>query len=111
MEHGFDPHDELGHSHSVTSATNPAGLNFMGFADARVDRLLDEGIATYDQRERARIYRQLQRLIADEHPVLFGWSPRIHEALDARLGLVDGDLDLSSRQWYWELEKLVLRDG
>ena len=108
--HGFDPHDPLFHSRSATSAEQPEGVNFMGFSDPRVDELIDQGIATYDQRERARIYRELQELIAEERPVLFGWAVRIREALDARIGLTDGELNLSSRQWPWELEKLVLSE-
>jgi ABC-type oligopeptide transport system substrate-binding subunit len=83
----------------------------MGFSNPRVDELLDQGIATYDRRERARIYRELQELLAEEHPVLFGWAAGIQEALDARIGLTDGELNLSSRQWFWQLEKLVLREG
>lgn len=109
--HGFDPHDLLFHSSSVTSPEQPVAPNFMGFSNPEVDALLDEGIATYDQRERARIYREFQQVLAEERPVLFGWALRIHEALDARLGLTEGEPNLSSRQWFWELEKLVLRDG
>jgi peptide/nickel transport system substrate-binding protein len=109
--HNLDPHDELWHSQSVTSEEQPQNFNFMGFSNPRVDELLDQGIATYDQRERARIYRELQEAIAEDRPVLFGWSARIQEALDARIGLTDGELNLSSRQWFWQLEKLVLREG
>jgi ABC-type transport system substrate-binding protein len=108
--HGLDPHDPLWHSRSISSPENPAGLNFMGFSDPRVDALLDEGIATYDRRERARIYRTFQRLLAEQHAVLFGWASRVYEAVDARLTSIDGELDLSSSQWFWQLEKLVLRD-
>ena len=109
--HGFDPHDELWHSRSASSVEQPRGFNFMGFSNPRVDELLDQGLATYDQRERARIYRELQDLLAEERPVLFGWAARIQEALDARIGLTEGEINLSSRQWFWQLEKLVLRDG
>jgi ABC-type transport system substrate-binding protein len=108
--HGFDPHDELWHSHSVSSPANPHGLNFMGFESNQVDDLLDRGLATYDQRERARIYRELQLVLAEEKPVLFAWSYRAHEALDARIGSTGGDLQLSSREWPWEWEKLILRE-
>ena len=107
--HGFDPHDDLWHSRSVTSADQPVGPNFMGFMNPQVDALLEAGITTYDQRDRAQIYREFQLLLAQERPVLFAWAARLHEALDARLGLTEGDLNLSSRQWFWELEKLVLR--
>jgi len=108
--HGFDPHDDLWHSRTVSSAEQPQGSNFMGYSNPRVDELLDRGVATYDQRERARIYRELQEVLAEDRPVLFGWAPRIQEALDAGIGLTDGELNLSSRQWFWQLEKLVLRD-
>ena len=107
--HGYDPHDNLWHSSTVTSAEQPVAPNFMGFSNPQVDALLDAGITTYDQRERARIYREFQLVLAEEKPVLFGWSPRIREALDVRLGLTEGELNLSSRQWFWQLEKLVLR--
>ena len=107
---GFDPNDELWSSRNITSAEHPFAPNFMGFADTRVDELLDQGIATYDQRERGRIYREFQQVLADDHPVLFGWAARVHEALDPRLGLTEGELNLASRYWFWELEKLVLRD-
>ncbi|MDQ3880736.1 MAG: ABC transporter substrate-binding protein [Chloroflexota bacterium] len=107
---GFDPHDDLWHSRTITSEENPEDVNFMGFSNPRVDELLDEGLATYDQRERARIYREFQEILAEERPVLFAWADRVHEALDPRLALTDGDLNLTSRMWYWQLEKLVLRD-
>ena len=107
-QHGLDPHDTLWHSSTVTSAEQPQAANFMGFSNERADALLDRGIATYDQRERARIYREFQLLLAEERPVLFAWSPRFHDALDNRLGLTDGQLNLASLQWYSRLEMLVL---
>jgi ABC-type transport system substrate-binding protein len=107
--HALDPHDTLFHSSAITSEEQRSTFNIMGFSDPRVDALLDEGIATYDLRERARIYREYQRLLAEQRPVLFGWSARQYDALDARLALTDGEINTSSRHWYWELEKLVLR--
>jgi ABC-type transport system substrate-binding protein len=109
--HGFDPHDDLWHSSSISSEEQPLGINFMGFSDPRVDELLEQGIATYDQRDRARIYRELQVILAEERPVLFGWASRQDEALDARLRLTDGELNPAARQWFWELEKLVLAEA
>lgn len=106
--HGFDPHDPTWSSREVSTTENPDGFNFMGFANAEVDRLIDEGVATYEQRERARIYRQLQEVLAEEQPVLFGWGTRVHEALDPQLRLTDGPINLDSRMWWWQLEKLTL---
>ena len=107
---GFDPHDPLFHSSQVTSEEQPRSFNFMGFENERVDQLLDAGQTTYAQRDRARIYQELQELIAEEKPVLFTWSPKGYVAIDARLGLTDGEINLASPQWFWQYEKLVLRD-
>lgn len=106
--HGFDPHDPGWSSREVSSPEHPNGYNFMGFANAEVDRLIDEGVATYDQRERARVYRKLQEVLADEQPVLFGWGTRVHEALDPQLRLTDGPINLDSRMWWWQLDKVTL---
>jgi ABC-type transport system substrate-binding protein len=106
--HGFDPDDPSWDSKNVSSADNPAGFNFMGFADPEVDDLLAQGIATYDQRDRARIYRQFQEVLAREQPVLFAWGNRTREAIDSHIRLTDGRINLSSRMWWWQLEKLTL---
>jgi ABC-type transport system substrate-binding protein len=107
--HTFDPDEPMFHSRWISSPEQPLGSNLMGFSDPRVDELLDRGIATYDQRERARIYRQLQDELAAARPALFGWAIVTVEALDKRLTYTDGEPDLGSRQWYWQIEKLVLR--
>ena len=95
-------------SKNISSDANPRGYNFMGFSNPEVDRLMAEGKATYDQRERARIYRHLQEVLAEEQPVLFAYGQRANDALDSRLRLTDGPIDLGSRMWWWELEKLTL---
>jgi ABC-type transport system substrate-binding protein len=107
----FDPDPgPLFSSRAISSKAQPDGANTMGFSDPRVDDLLDRGIATYDQRERARIYRELQDIIAADRPAMFGWADTTTEAIDDRLTSTDGEPNFTSRQWYWELEKLVLRD-
>jgi peptide/nickel transport system substrate-binding protein len=82
----------------------------MGYRNERVDALIDAGLATYDQRERARIYRELQEIIAEERPVLFAWAGRSHDVIDSRLGYVGEEINAGSPQWFWQLEKLTLRD-
>jgi ABC-type transport system substrate-binding protein len=105
----YDPDDSTWQSSSISSLDQPDGPNFMGFSNDEVDALLDAGRATYDQRERARIYREFQDVLAREKPVLFGWAARLNEALDEHLSLTDRELNFSSRQWMWQLEKLVLK--
>ena len=106
----FDPDDRLFHSSQISSEDQPAGFNFMGYRNERVDTLIEAGVASYDQRERARIYHELQEIIAEERPVLFAWAGRSHDVIDARLGYVDGEINPASPQWFWQLEKLTLQD-
>lgn len=107
---GFDPDDEGWHSRNISSAENPLGANFMGYGNPRIDELLQRGIATYDQRERARIYREFQQVLAEDHAALFAWAFRVNEAIGRDLGLTEGELNLRSRAWFWQLEKLVVRE-
>lgn len=109
--HAYDPHDPIWHSSTITTAEQPENLNFMGLDNERIDELLEAGVATYDQRERTQIYRELQQVFAEERPMLFAWAARGREAISPRLGVTDGELNFASRQWPWQLEKLVLRDA
>jgi len=106
--HPLDPDDQTWLTSQITSEEQPDAFNFMGYSNPEVDRLLSAGIATYDQRERARIYRELQQILADDQPVLFAWGARSHEALDSRLRMTDGPINPASSMWWWELEKLTL---
>ena len=54
----------LYHSRSVP----PDGLNFFGFSDPEVDRLLDEGVATLDPGRRREVYSALQRRLHELEP-------------------------------------------
>jgi peptide/nickel transport system substrate-binding protein len=110
LAHSYDPDDPMWASDQISSDENPNGLNFIGFDNDTVDQYLTEGVATYDQRERARIYRDLQRVLAEEQPALFAWGGRGQEAIDSRLRTTDGPLDLRTALWWWQLEKLVLSD-
>lgn len=109
--HTYDPDDRTWHSSSITSAEQPDMNNLMGLANDRIDELLEAGVATYDRRERTAIYHELQEVFAEERPLLFAWGSRTFEVVSPRLALTDGELNFTSRQWPWQLEKLVLREG
>ncbi len=47
------------------------GFNFTKLRNARVDELLDRGRTVANQAERVRIYREAQRIIVDEAPMVF----------------------------------------
>lgn len=97
------------HSRAITTPSKPAGFNYIGYESAESDSLLDQGRATYDQRERARIYREWQRVLAEDRPVLFAWSALIREARSARLQSTRGPLENDTSTWWWELETLFVR--
>jgi peptide/nickel transport system substrate-binding protein len=45
--------------------------NQQGYANAKVDRLIDQGRRTINQSERRRIYQKLQRIISQDAPMIF----------------------------------------
>ena len=106
---GYDPDvTDLFHSTRIPSEA-PAGLdfNYIGFANRRVDALLEEGLRTYDTSRRAEIYRELQRVLDEEQPYLFMNAMQAREPIDADLTSTAGELDLGSPQWWWQLETLL----
>jgi peptide/nickel transport system substrate-binding protein len=54
-----------------STKTGPRELNFVGFKNAEVDRLLEAGRRTFDQDERKRIYDRFQVILAEEQPYTF----------------------------------------
>jgi peptide/nickel transport system substrate-binding protein len=60
-------------------------LNEFGYGNPEVDRLLAEGRATFDQKERARLYQQAQKLIAADAPVVYLVYPAEIQALSRRI--------------------------
>ncbi|PYM13693.1 MAG: hypothetical protein DMD81_20365, partial [Candidatus Rokuibacteriota bacterium] len=71
--------DLLGYYHSQGT------LNEFGYANPEVDRLLERGRATFDQKERARLYHQVQKLIAADAPVVYLVYPSEIQALNKRI--------------------------
>jgi peptide/nickel transport system substrate-binding protein len=59
------------HSRNLT----PAGGNGTHYVNPEIDQLLDDGVATSDQAERAAIYAQVAAIINEDVPTLFLWSP------------------------------------
>jgi len=73
---GADPDPDLSyHWHS----RGPG--NRLGYVNRQVDALLEAGNATLDRRERTRLYREAQRLILEDVPMIWLYSrPAIHAA-------------------------------
>jgi len=95
-------------STQVSDADHPDALNFTGFADLEVDRLVAAAMATYDQAERASLYRQVQQELAAQVPYVFLWASDGYDIVRAAVATVDGPLDLTAPYWAWRPERLVV---
>ncbi len=58
-----------------SSKAVPGDLNLVGFKNAEVDRLLDEGRSTMDRKKRKAIYDELQVILHREQPYCFLYVP------------------------------------
>jgi peptide/nickel transport system substrate-binding protein len=58
-----------------SSKTGPDELNHVGFKNAEVDRLLEEGRRTFDLEKRRKAYFRLQEILAEEQPYVFLYAP------------------------------------
>ncbi|WP_423750769.1 ABC transporter substrate-binding protein [Salinirarus marinus] len=76
---GWDPDDYVRNLFYSDQRT-PACCNAAHYSNPEVDRLLDEGLATYDVDERERIYRDAQERIVADAPVIFVRFARRMEA-------------------------------
>ena len=96
------------HSSQIATADYPDGFNFMGYSNAEGDALLEDARATYEPRDRARFYQEYQRILADDHPVLFAWSEVQRAPRSDRLGSTAGPLATDTSTWWWQLETLFI---
>ncbi|MGQ0551061.1 MAG: ABC transporter substrate-binding protein, partial [Armatimonadota bacterium] len=60
-------------------------LNEFGYSNPELDKLLEEGRATSDQKARAKIYERAQRFMAWDAPVIFLVYPHEIQALNRRV--------------------------
>lgn len=58
-----------------SSKTKEGEYNFVGYANPRVDELLEQGRRTFDQAKRQTIYREVHRHLAEDQPYTFLFVP------------------------------------
>jgi len=92
MGRDFDLY-QLWHS----SQTHPQQLNFVGYANPKADRLIEELRRTYDEATQTRLARRLHRVIAADAPYTFLFAPRGTTVLDKRIVVVRHNPDGSER--------------
>jgi len=68
-----------------SSKTGPKELNFIGYKNPAVDRLLEEGRGTFDMEKRKRCYWRFQEILAEDQPYTFLYVPDALPVVSARL--------------------------
>ena len=100
-----------GESFACSSRPTPASPdldNATGYCNPETDTVLAQARATYDVRERARLYRRHQQILAEQRPMLFGWAPTFIEVRSDDLTSTAGPLSTKSQTWWWQLETLAV---
>ena len=78
----FDP-DNYTVWHS--SQCNDDGMNFMSYKNKKVDKLIEKGRTTREKEERKKIYSEIQKMITEDSPYVFLWSPKGIVAVNKRI--------------------------
>jgi peptide/nickel transport system substrate-binding protein len=89
-----------------SSKTNPGELNFVGYKNAEVDRLLVEGRSTFDIEKRKKAYFRIQEIMADEQPYTFLYVPDALPVVSARIrGVQPAPIGIGYNQIKWYAPK------
>lgn len=85
-----------------SSKTKPGELNFIGFRNAEVDRLLVEGRSTFDSEKRRHAYFRIQEILADEQPYTFLYVPDALPVVSSRIrGIEPAPAGIGHNQIRW----------
>ncbi len=103
---GFDPDPfSLYHSSECSTPERPDTNNYICYENPAIDTLIDEGLVTLDQAERAAIYQEYAVLQSNDLPVLYAWADIAREGLRATVDTDAGFQD-DSPTWFRQIEKL-----
>jgi ABC-type transport system substrate-binding protein len=103
---GFDPDPfSLYHSSECSTAKRPDTNNYICYSNPQVDALIEEGLVTFDQAERARIYQEYAVLQSNDLPVLYAWADIAREGLRTTVDTGAG-FQNDTPTWFRQIEKL-----
>lgn len=83
--------------------TGPKELNFVGYSNPEVDRLLEEGRRTFDVEKRKKAYYRIQEILAEDLPYVFLYVPDSLPVVHARFrGIEPAPIGISYNfiKWY-----------
>jgi len=72
-----------------SSKTGPKELNFIGFRNSEVDRLLEQGRSTFDLEKRRKCYYRIQEIFAEEQPYTFLYVPDALPVVSSRFNGIE----------------------
>ncbi|MDB4470664.1 peptide-binding protein [Deltaproteobacteria bacterium] len=86
-----------------SSKTGPRELNFIGFKNAEVDQILEEGRRVFDQQQRKAYYDRFQQILAEEQPYTFLYIPKALPAVSKRFRGIEpapAGIRYNFNQWF-----------
>ncbi|MDD2541864.1 MAG: peptide-binding protein, partial [Desulfuromonadaceae bacterium] len=86
-----------------SSKNKPGELNFIGYNNPEVDRLLVEGRSTFNIEKRKKAYFRIQDILADEQPYTFLYVPDALPVVSARFRGVKpapAGIGYNQNKWY-----------
>ncbi|MBL7197128.1 MAG: peptide-binding protein [Candidatus Omnitrophica bacterium] len=96
-----DPFD-IWHS----SKTKEGEFNFIGYKNSEVDKLIIEGRRTFDQSKRKKTYHKIHKIIFEEQPNMFLYSPDSLVIIDKRFqGIDPGPIGIGHNFIKWWVAK------
>jgi peptide/nickel transport system substrate-binding protein len=93
-----------------SSKTLPDEFNFVSFQNREVDRLIDEGRHTFDQKRRKECYNRIQAILAEEQPYVFLYVPFALPVIHARFKGIEpapAGISYNFTQWYVPREQQI----
>jgi peptide/nickel transport system substrate-binding protein len=89
-----------------SSKNKPGELNFIGYHNPEVDRLLIEGRSTFDIEKRKKAYFRIQDVLADEQPYTFLYVPDALPVVSSRIrGVEPAPAGIGYNQIRWFVPK------
>ena len=107
----YDPDDySLFHSSQINQGaadTRPV-LNFTGFSDPVYEAQAVAARQLYAIGERSQSLRRTQQRLSDLKPYFYLWSDKTTVALSPRVTTLDGQIDINSPAYLWNIERWYL---
>jgi peptide/nickel transport system substrate-binding protein len=86
-----------------SSKTGPKELNFVGYKNAEVDRLIEQGRSTFDQEKRKQAYYRIQEIMVEDQPYSFLYVPEALPTVNSRFRGIEpapAGISYNLTKWY-----------